>query len=200
MTLFTTAWLIAFTTQMARSDFWAGGRIGKVGSNISAYYDPSVSIQSAGPAFDAGRSSWGGISSKVSISKTSSLANYPDIYFATQGNQVGLLGVTVPYRPDGSGGYYADISLAGVNSNWLFCTITLYPNFAGSVPTGTFGIVTHEIGHSLKMSHPDDPGGSWHPPLLTWPSAMWSNANNPSSTYLTPSTYDKQQLKAKWGP
>lgn len=187
--VFTSGWLIAASAQIVYGDYWAGGRVGKTDCKISAYYDSSVATFGYTGTYDSARAAWGGISSKVSIGKTTSKTGNPDIYYVANDPTGMNLGRTYPYVQGASGPVQEDNTTA----DWVYCTVYSYDNVlkASSATAADKTMnATHEIGHTLKQAHPSTSQTSVMNQGL--PSL---NANVAAS----PTTYDKGELKAKWG-
>ncbi|MFD0698545.1 hypothetical protein ACFQZT_31205 [Paenibacillus sp. GCM10027628] len=174
----------------ASATTWTGGRTSGI---FTAYYDSSVSQYGYTSIFDEGKNNWGGISSKVAITYTSSNTSTSDEYYAGYSSIVGRLGYTQPYKTDSLGLH----QMASTSETWTYCVVSLYDNNIkasknGSNPDGSLtraqivsSVTTHEIGHSLSLAH--SPTGT--------ASVMTAN----DITNFPPNTYDKTDLKSKWG-
>lgn len=128
---------------------------------------------------------WGYISSKmkgfwVITSKNSTC----DTFYVSETDVPGLLGECYSFKT----GWFGYTYEAGVDSDWTFCKIFVYKNtFDDSNITTSQRIATisHELGHSQKLAHPST--------MQT--SIMNQGVNKPD----LPTTYDKNEIKRKWG-
>ncbi|RKP54416.1 hypothetical protein D7Z26_13775 [Cohnella endophytica] len=185
--------LVCLVLSLFAAGAWPAGATTYWGGEASAikdaYYDGSVASYGWGSIFDSGRSNWGGISSKVSIGKTTSTANYPDKYYVGQTSNANLWGFAPAYKKDANG----NIVLADVNyDTWLYCTVSAYENTiklnqpGGLTTSQTISsVTTHEIGHTLSLGHS--------------PSSETSVMVSAGATNFSPTNYDKTELKSKWG-
>jgi len=160
------------------ADFFSGGRSSAV---FYAYYDSSVTSYGYTSHYDAARANWNGISQEVAINKTSSPSGTPDKYYVGTTTTPGLLGRTIPYKA--SGGTYVP---ASTSEQWAYCTVSIYHNTMSDNNMNHSQIVsnaTHELGHTLSLAHP---------------TSFQISVMNQGIQSIGPTTYDKNQLKAKW--
>jgi len=165
--------------QVAFADTWSGGRSSAL---RYTYYDSSVSTYGYGGSFDSARNNWNSISSKVFIYSSLSY-NDPkaDVYYVGNSSDPTLIGLTNAYK-DHSG------TLAFTTDLWAYCTVTIYDNNMKSNNMNSSQVIsnaTHEIGHSLSLDHP----------YVTSNSAVMKKGIQS----IGPTTYDKSELKSKWG-
>lgn len=171
----------------ASANTFSGGRSSAI---FSAYYDVSVSQYGYTSIYDDGRTNWNGVSSKVTVSKSSSNCSSCDEYYAGTTANNGLLGYTQPYNS-----FHVALVITA-NNTWKYCVLSLYDNQIKASNAGSSGpgltraeivssVTTHEIGHSLSLAH--SPSGTT--------SVMTAN----DITDFAPNTYDKNELKSKWG-
>ncbi|MBN3526553.1 hypothetical protein [Paenibacillus apiarius] len=157
---------------------------GRSSGSFSAYYHSSVSSYGYGNHYDTARTNWNGISSKAKVSKTTSTSGDPDRYYVGTTGSSTLLGQIVPYKI--SGGTYVE---ASPNDQWAYSTATIYDNTMKSFNMTSSQIVsnaTHEIGHTVSLAHTS--------PSSSSPSVMKQGIQD-----IGPQTYDKNELKSKWG-
>ncbi|MCE5172731.1 hypothetical protein LQV63_26020 [Paenibacillus profundus] len=160
--------------------YFSGGR---AAGSFSAYYHSSVSSNGYDNHYETARTNWNGISSKVKVSKTTTTSGDPDRYYVGTTGTSTLLGQIVPYKL--SGGTYVE---ASPNDKWAYSTATIYDNTMKSYKMTHSQIVsnaTHEIGHTVSLAHSPSSSG---------PSVMKQGIQD-----IGPQTYDKNELKAKWG-
>ena len=103
------------------ADIFSGGRTNGI---FNAYYDASVSSHGYTTYYDQARQSWNGISSKVSIGKTTSTSDYPDKYYIGDTATEGLLGRHIPYKKN----WLGSIVVASNSDTWLYSTVSIYDN------------------------------------------------------------------------
>lgn len=182
--------------------YWCGSKAGNGTSAV--YYDASVTSQNIFSGlyagyFDEGRAAWGGISSKVALNKTSSTSNWPDKYYVGNTNAPGRLGMTIGYRiVNGSPVSTAPMTQSDSDANWQFATVSVYENTMTdnrATATDRRATVVHELGHSLKLDHPES--GSCGTTAL--PSGETSVMIQGLGKTNIVQPYDKRELKAKWG-
>ena len=126
---------------------------------------------------------WNGISSKVSMTSTTSDTAKVSVYAETT-TQNGLLGLVVPYYETISGSISEDTNLT---KTWIFCDLFGYYNQMQSFNMTDSQIISnyaHEFGHTLSLSHP---------------SSSVTALMKQGIQSIKPQTHDKNNLKAKWG-
>lgn len=160
---------------------------GRSSGFFKCYYDSSVSSYGYTPHFDAGYNDWNGRSSKVSISKTTSLSNYPDKYYIGNTSVENRLGLSTHWKKD----IFGSIVPAGSSDTWLYSTATMYHNTItepGEVLTYSqiLKVASHEVGHTLSMDH------------VFYDDIAKSVMRQGVSTTMVQS-YDIEELKKKWG-
>ncbi|WP_054404081.1 matrixin family metalloprotease [Paenibacillus solani] len=158
----------------------------------SAYYDYSVEQKSYTTQYDWARSKWSGISSKVSINKTTEPSTATDMYFVGENPVAHFYGQTAFYTKNGSP---ADPNV----KNWDYSVVFVYHNnmVADGMnnDTNKKSITTHEVGHSLGLAHTNVANST-----LRSQSVMTSGSDPFVNFNVTsPSDYDKGELKYKWG-
>ncbi|MEF2246753.1 hypothetical protein [Paenibacillus sp. IITD108] len=175
---------LILTLQSAMATTYSGGR---GGAKFKAYYTNSVSSYGYTPHFDAARANWNATSSKVDITTQSNENNYPDKYYVgVADSEPGYcyLGQLTPWKSAGG-----TIMQAGLSDLWLYSTVTIYHNGMEDCDMNynqRVSNATHEVGHSLSMAHPSG---------TTVSSVMHQGIQS-----IGPSTYDKNEIIAKWGP
>lgn len=185
--------LLLLTSSVSSADTWKNNRLNKFDSKLSAYYDSSVANFGYTGAYDDARAKWGGISSDVSVSKTTSTSNNPDKYYIGTTSSPTLLGMMIPYSKTSTGFIYE----ATVDEDWLYGTVRMYYDNMGKYKMGYSEIVSnaiHEIGHSLKLAHPGQGTQSTTPVPSGQESVM-----NQGIQSIGPQSYDKKELIKKWG-
>lgn len=114
-----------------------------------AYYHSSVAANGYTSNYDAGRAYWNQ-SYIVTIGKTTSTANRPDIYYIGNTSIPGVIGQFTPYNSLGNP--------VTVNSYWDYTTVFMYDNQMRALSNYTTLRINynaaHEIGHTVKMAHP----------------------------------------------
>lgn len=130
------------------------------GAIIAAYYDVSVNSTYAS-IYDSGRAGWSGISSAVAVNKTNSTVGNPDKYFVGTTPTPGLLGYTTGYYNDAQGNLVPVTTASIANTaNWVKAHVSIYSNTMDSVSMTSSERISnaiHEIGHTLRLLHPNDP-------------------------------------------
>ncbi|OME89932.1 hypothetical protein BK124_30005 [Paenibacillus amylolyticus] len=157
----------------------------------SAWYDSSVSSYGYTGSVDAGRQSWNGISSKVNIGKTTvKTGNSTDEVYVGTTTDAETLGQAMPYMISWPANIIAPPNLF----NWDYSVISLYHNTisAGKMNTNDLrkSIVSHEFGHALGLAHTTGSNAS---------KSIMKPKSNSQETIFEPQTYDKAELKSKWG-
>lgn len=157
----------------------------------SAWYDSSVSSYGYTGSVDAARQHWGGISSKVSISKTTtSDGNSTDEVYVGTSSTADLLGRAIPFIIS----WPANIICNPNVFNWDYSVISFYHNNFVLAGINNANIrqhvAIHEFGHALGLAHTTGTNSS---------NSIMKAATNVNETIFTPTTYDKGQLTGKWG-
>lgn len=168
--------LLFGVSSLVRADYHPQG--GRSTGKFNAYYDASVTTYGYTGIYDTARTSWNGISSTVSIGKTTSASGLPDKYYVGTSATVGLLGQAA----------YYDANNNPVCPNCLraYTLVSSYANnLEGSSYSAKVSNATHEIGHSLALAHTTVTGIN---------SVMYQGLQE-----IGPQQYDKSQLKARWG-
>ena len=116
-------------------------------------------------------------------------------------SKVGIANMT-PYMDEYTA-YQLDTpqeELQAANSYWYRTVINIYLSVQGSInftqitDNQKFGTILHEIGHALKLSHPNETTGSYE---LAYPTVMKSNGGQPDAiNFLT--NFDKTAAILKW--
>lgn len=169
-----------FFSQVVSADLFSGGRTSGI---FEVYYDKSVSNYGYTTIYDDAYYQWNGITAKVSLSKTTSTTNYPDKYYVGETSTPGLLGQMTPYKKDSNG----NIVKASLDETWLYSTVAIYDNTmdsANMTRAERVGNATHEVGHTLSLAHP---------------SIVVESIMNQGIQDIAPTTYDKDELRRKWG-
>lgn len=173
---------------------WCNFRSGKSNSIIAAYYDPAMSSYYRG-VFDSARTNWSGISSNVAVNATSTNTNLPDRYYALDTDTPGLLGRINPFVYNSSGALVGGPEY--LNSAWVTVNVFIYINQMQAnnmTYSQQVSNATHEIGHSLKMAHPNDASCYYSVPQSGESSVMNQGIQN-----IGPQNFDKRELKRVWG-
>ncbi|MDT0124904.1 hypothetical protein Q9R46_19725 [Paenibacillus sp. RRE4] len=163
-------------SSIVSADYWPKGRSS---AKFNAYYDSSVSSYGYTSAFDAGREGWNGISSNVAIGKTSSTSGLNDKYYVGTTTNSRLVGQASYYSPSGT-----PVDREALRA---YSTVALYHNTLDDKFPGVeyrTSAATHEIGHTLSLGETTPNVNSVMQPLLQ---------------KIGVQTYDKNELKAKWG-
>lgn len=107
-------------------------------------------------------------------------------------NEDGTVGQTV---------MYSNGSVADVNSDWQ--TVSIFMNTDNVFPNATAAkkAFTHEIGHTLKLSHPEWSVYAHGTTYGGYPVSIMNQGLANSSPYVsaTIKDHDKANLKQKWG-
>lgn len=169
---------IVALSSISSADINSGGRSS---AKFNAFYDSSVTSYGYKAAYDAGRSNWAGISSKVAIGYTSSSSGLPDKYYVGNTSDPTLLGLSSYF--DANGNPVAKTALRA------YTTVAIYDNTMVSnnmTYSEVVSNISHELGHSLSLAHTTDPSVT--------SSVMFQGIQS-----IGPQQYDKNQLKSKWG-
>ncbi|MFE0560676.1 hypothetical protein ABES58_23070 [Paenibacillus lautus] len=160
---------------------------------FNAYYDYSVAQYGYTSQFDWARSQWSGISSKVSIGKSSKQDKTTDMYFVDNISTSGVYGQVINYKNGGSNTVDPNVG------NWDYSVVILYDNNLASDglknDTNIKNSALHEVGHSLALAHTNISNSTERASsVMTAGTDTFKNRN-----ITSPSTYDKGELKYKWG-
>lgn len=178
---------------ISHADIFTGNKAGN--GNIQAFFSSSVDSYGYTTIYRTAQDRWRGISNNVTLNRTLSTNGFPDLYNISGARREGasggrLLGQAVPHSSAGS--------QVGVNTNWEYVVITLYHNNYEDLGMNTnqrIATAVHEVGHSLKLAHPESQVGSQREPLDGRSSIMVQGIKN--ATY--PQGYDEVELRRKWG-
>lgn len=174
-------------------NYWQGVRTTATGSNIAAYYNSSVANYGYTGAFDAARTAWSGISSKVNIAKSTTFVNTNDTYIVDGAADPDAYGRVFPYKSNGSGGFIT----ATVDESWHHANLAIYN---GSIAQDYPGLdsekrqtVLHEVGHTIKMAHTTETTAS--------NSVMYGGKadGNGTRSSFSVTAYDRGEVIQKWG-
>lgn len=162
----------------ASANYWSGST--STGGHAKVNYASSVSSYGYTSIYDTAISRWNGISSKVSVKKAS--ASYTtDTYYVGTTSVADRTGYMQPMGARGSVCY---------DCTWTYTRVYLYDNNMDKFDystTNRTATAVHEVGHSLKLAHTPSSSSS---------SSIMKQGRK-SFTY--PTSYDKGQLKNKWG-
>lgn len=204
-----TAVMLTSTASAHPYDYWQGKYIGKSNAEILFRIDTSAQtdLLTWAGVYQYGYD-WNNISSKVKVSLALAGPGTPSIYGAMsvmgQSFEDGTLGRTIPYDSN------ANIMIKGneydVDSNWASVRIYMNtnPNAFDCYVSSTISAkktFIHEIGHALKLKHPDryEEGHNYY---SGYPHAVMNPKppdyrNLQSAKEIT--DHDKSCLIAKWG-
>ncbi|WP_144941340.1 hypothetical protein [Paenibacillus sp. 32O-W] len=169
--------VVVLFSQIAFADIWGGN---KYWNGITIVeYDDSVANYGYTEHYDEAMENWRNISSQVTLQKASH--QYADRYYVGNTDDATLLGVVIPYTISGK--------KLGYESNWSagYATAIIYDNTMNSYNmtyAQKVSNATHELGHTLKLAHP---------------SSTQVSVMNQGIQSIGPTTYDKNELKRKWG-
>lgn len=168
--------LVAFSTS-ASADYWENTTA--TGGHAKVTYSSSVSSYGYTSIYDNAIKKWNGISSKVSVKKASP-SYTTDVYYVGNTSVADRTGLMQPMGARGN---------ACLDCRWTYTKLYLYDNNMRALnysTTNRTATAIHEVGHSLKLAH-------------TPAEAPSSIMKQGRKTLTDPTTYDKAQLKAKWG-
>ena len=173
---FLTLVLLLSPVQNALADYWKGG---KTWDGVTIYefdssvYDYKYDYENV---YNSAISNWEGISSAVSF--TEGEHRYADKYYVGNSSVQGLLGRMDPYSA---------VGLTSLDKNWNYTKVHIFHNnmdSEGMTKAQRISNTTHEIGHSLKLSHP---------------TRNETSVMNQGIQKIGPTSYDKSELRSKWG-
>ena len=194
MKLFAVAALSNLTANSVFADCWYNTR--RDNGNVNIYYDASVAAYYYGSLIDNARSDWSSISTEVKLYHSTSTVNAPDKYYVGDSDPylTTTLGFMVPYKKLANG----SIVIAEKDDTWHYCTVSLFHETMNIVNWTTNAhrqsVITHEMGHTLKLHHPGQgtqriqPMGAGNTSIMHAIDLVYS---------IQP--YDEQELKFKWG-
>lgn len=160
------------------------------GAIFSIYYDSSVASYGYTAHLDEGYKAWNGISSNVKLSKTTSTSGYPDKYYIGNTSDPVAAGQTYAWKKDFWGTWVKLTDKEWNNTNFEFCTVSLYDNNFKKSNYSYANIrkaACHEVGHTLSQLHPPKD-------ILGVKSVMLQG----KSTRMV-QKWDKESLIGKWG-
>ncbi|MFS0728393.1 matrixin family metalloprotease [Paenibacillus sp. 1P07SE] len=166
-----TAFSLASVTS---ADYNAGGRSS---AQFNAWYDSSVASYGYTGIYDSARASWGGISSRVAVGKTTSSAGTPDKYYVGTTTDPELMGLASYFNASGSP--------VCITCTRAYTTVALYNNNLPNNYSYRLSAAIHEIGHSLSLAHTSN--------------ELTNSVMQPWLQNIGVQQYDMNQLKAKWG-
>lgn len=162
---------------LTNADIFRNGKTWE--GNTRVEFTPSVSDYGYTSIYNQAMDNWRGISSNVTFTTTGSHAYY-DKYHVSTTSSDGLLGRIVPYISSGN--------TTNLNSEWGYVRVYVFENtFAenGYSNTDRLATATHEVGHSIKLAHPSGD--------------VSSNMNQGIGKPSSPTSYDRSELRRKWG-
>ncbi len=167
--------------QVVKADIYNGTK--HWGGTTVVTFDSSVDSYGYRNTYNAAMNQWKNISSKVVFS----VGNHTnaDRYYVGNSSDPTLWGTMFSYG--------TATSLTNMHNNWHHARVWIYHNNMEAEkfdPDERIGNATHEVGHSLKLAHPGELNQSI-PPI---PSIM-----NQGIQKIAPTTYDKSELRRKWG-
>lgn len=178
-----TGLMLSFITVPAYADTWGGTTSLNSSKYIELYYDSSVSSNGFTAMFGSALEEWTGISSQMKgIWHVSSHTTNSTTAFVTTTSQSGVLGMTLPYKKVLGIGV-----LTGNHSDWDYTEISIYynqMNLESMTTPQKVKTIAHEMGHVQKLGHPS----------TTQVSIM-----NQGIATTTVQSYDRQEIKNKWG-
>lgn len=185
--------LSAVATSIPSADATVFGKTRNGGGQFSAWYDVSVSQKGYTSALDHARSQWSGISSNVQIGKTTTATTTTDQYYVGNTFDNDIFGRTFHYKNGGATDAEPNVS------NWDHSHVVIYhENMVAANrnnDTHKKNVTVHEVGHSLGLAHTNEINST-----LRSQSVMTSGKDPfVNFTITTPSAYDKDELKYKWG-
>ncbi|WP_195573918.1 matrixin family metalloprotease [Paenibacillus sp. 1001270B_150601_E10] len=184
--------LSAVATVIPSADATVFGKTRNGGGQFSAWYDASVSQKGYTTYFDYARSQWSGISTKVSISTTTNPTTSTDQYYVSNSIVADRLGQCISMSKT-TGEVDPNVK------NWDYSMVYMFDNnivLGGyNNDTNKKNTALHEVGHSLGLAHTNDINSTLRSQsVMTDGSDTFRNRN-----ITSPSTYDKGELKYKWG-
>lgn len=196
--------------QSVSANYWDGGRTNGVKGSV--WYSDSVASYGYTGHFDKGRAYWNA-TPEVNLWRNPTRLRYSDAYYVSswkEGNHAGSNSYIYGFANGYQYWYGTDMNYSvGNNVYWDFALVRIYHgamNTDGAEPKLNYyeriKVAAHEIGHSIKIAHPDDKSGK--EPVLD--KNMFSIMNQgrleimkPGTPYESITTYDKQTVTKKWG-
>lgn len=168
--------VFSFSSTSASANYWDDTTA--TGGHAKVHYSASVSSYGYTSIYDSAITKWNGISSQVSVKKASP-SYTTDVYYVGNTSIIDRTGFMQPMGARGE---------VCVNCRWTYTQVYLYDNNMdklGFSNANRVSVAVHEIGHSLKLGHPN----------TTSISVMHTGRQS----IIYPTAYDNSQLKAKWG-
>lgn len=188
-------------------DYWQGKYIGKSNAEILLRIDTSAQtdLLTWAGVYQYGYD-WNNISSKVNVSLVLAGSGTPSIYGSMpvlgEKKPVDLFGRIAPYNSEGQ-----LESEASENEDWMFARLYMNTNpetfnNASNKTAAAKKTFLHEVGHLLKLCHPEDNSSLIDHTIGGRPSAVMNQGLPYPKVYETSPTitsHDKSCLIAKWG-
>lgn len=203
-----TAVMLTSTASAHPEDYWGGKYIGREDAKFTLRISKSAQTDFLTSDIYRRARDWSGISSnvRVSVSFAINARTTIDDGIFVYGDNLGnyLLGYTTPYD---SNGKPLDTSIDGLIGDWAYADITMNTNssaFSGASDPKLAAQMTfvHEVGHTLKLTHPFVSRGLGGHIKDGRPVAIMNQGfpgDYDGAVSATITTHDKSCLKAKWG-
>lgn len=183
-----------FVQDYSYADLWLGWR--NDNATVSVFFTQSVTNSSTYTSiFNSAIANWNNISSKVSLTKVTSSASVGTFVYVSTTATPWLLWMMFAYKTNSAGQVIQDST--AIDLKWPRTDVYIYSNTMDSASMTTsqkIANATHELGHTLKLAHP----GLWTmrcSAIPSWQTSIMSQGIQ--STW--PQTYDKNDIKYKWG-
>ena len=161
---------------------------------------------------------WNDMSKYLTLSRTTDLASANIIIQNSSQFSITGLGVAIPenngtvYYPSGWNSLSVSQQNTILQSDWnrvyIYISLANFETYYNGNIVAKKAIIAHEIGHALKLMHPQEQGETGGP-YSTFPSLMQRLMPTVSGTTITSAlshdsahlltTFDKAQLRRKWG-